>query len=391
LYVLDYRSLVYGFFSLSLLPLFLRVRKRGVDTYIQTMKQVSLLTAFCGLCFFIETGELRAQTKEHICLDNGNDPTPVSVMISHIHNKNEGMVSYKYMSMRMKGILAGGQSVDKNEVFNNYLMSPETMQMDMHMVMGMYGITDKLTLMGMINYNVMGMGMSMFTASGHQHSGGSTGDTSMAHFMQTSGLGDVKLSAFYSLIKRHNHQLLLGTGVSIPVGNFKMNGAKDDVMYPNKNYAYAMQLGSGTFDFLPYVSYLFQHNKATFSSQLSATVRTGYNSLGYKLGNEMALNTWFAYQWLPCLSNSVRIEGNIVDKIDGYNPSLYAYNEPSANTINYGGENVNCAMGTVFQLKNGVFKNSRLGVEYSVPLYQNVKGIQMKSTQTLTISYSKGF
>jgi hypothetical protein len=355
------------------------------------MKRIKLIAAFSGLCLFIGTGGLRGQTMQHTCLENGNDPTPVSVMISHVHNKNEGMVSYKYMNMRMNGILAGTKTVDRNTVFNDYLMSPEKMHMDMHMVMGMYGITDKLTLMGMLNVNTIDMYMSMFTASGHQHSGTSTSDTSMAHFMHTSGLGDVKLSAFYSLIKRHNYQLLLGAGVSVPVGNFKVKGANDDAMYPNKNYAYAMQLGSGTYDFLPCVSYLLQHNKATFSSQLSGTIRTGYNSLGYKLGNEMALNTWFAYQFFPFFSSSVRIEGNIVDKIEGYNPSLYAYNEPSANAVNYGGENVNCAMGTIFQFKKGVLKNSRLGVEYSMPLCQKVNGIQMKSAQTLTISCSKGF
>jgi hypothetical protein len=353
------------------------------------MKKTRSLAAFLCLFFCIGTRELRAQTIQHNCLDKGNDPTPAAVMISHVHHKNEGMVSYKYMNMGMNGILSGKQNIDKNEVFNNYLMSPDRMRMDMHMIMGMYGITDKLTLMGMFNVNTINMNMSMFTASGHQHSG--TSDLPAAHFMRTSGLGDVKLSAFYSLIKMPNHQLLLGAGVSVPVGNFKAKGASDDGMYPNKNYAYAMQLGSGTFDFLPCVSYLFQHNKATFSSQIASTIRTGYNSLGYKLGNEIGINTWLAYQLLPFLSSSVRIEGNIVDRIDGYNRSLYAYNEPSANGVNYGGKNVNCAIGSVFQFKNRVLKNSRLCVEYSVPVYQNVNRIQMKLSKILTISCSKGF
>jgi hypothetical protein len=378
-------------FSISLYTPIFALRRYEVGFYIKTMKKIRLLAAFCGLCLFIGTGQLRAQIMQHNCLENGNDPTPVSVMISHIHHKNEGMVSYKYMNMGMNGILAGTKTVDKNTVFNDYLMSPDKMQMEMHMIMGMYGVTDKLTLMGMLNFNTINMNMSMFTASGHQHSGTATGDVPTAHLMHTSGLSDVKLSAFYSLIKMPNHQLLLGAGVTIPMGNFKVKGASDDVMYPNKNYTYAMQLGSGTFDFLPCVSYLFQHNKATFSSQITSTIRTGYNSLGYKLGNEMTLNTWVSYQLLPFLSHSVRIEGNIVDKIDGFNRSLYAFNEPSANAVNYGGENVNCALGTVFQFKKGVLKNSRLGVEYSLPLYQNVNGIQMKTTQTLTISCSKGF
>jgi hypothetical protein len=362
------------------------------------MKKRQILIVFACVCLFFKVVEVQAQSTSEgtacvnqSCCGGGNDPTPASVMISHVHNKNEGMVSYRYMNMGMKGILSGTQAVDKNTVFNDYLMSPEKMQMDMHMIMGMYGVTDRLTVMGMLNFNTINMSMSMFTTKGHVHSGNTTGEADTTHFMHTSGLGDVKLSALYSLIKMPNHQLLLGVGASVPVGNFEVKGASDDAMYPNKNYAYAMQLGSGTFDFTPCVSYLFQHNKATFSTQISSTIRTGYNSLGYKLGNEMTLNTWFAYQLLPFLSSSVRVEGNIVDKIGGYNPSVYAYNEPSANVANYGGENLNCAIGSVFQAKKGVLKNSRLGVEYSMPLYQNVNGIQMKTTQTFTVSCSMGF
>lgn len=353
------------------------------------------IAAFVCTILLLNACPLLAQSETPVCTEHSccgsNDPTPASVMISHVHSKNEWMFSYKYMNMNMAGIQSGTQAVDKNDVFVNYLMAPDKMRMDMHMLMGMYGVTDKLTVMAMLNYNINTMDMSMFTATGHHHTGHTEGDTSRIHHMQSAGVGDIKLNALYSLIRQPNHQLLLSAGVSMPIGRMDIKGTGDDAMYPNKNYPYAMQLGSGTYDILPCVSYMYQRNKITFSTQVSSIIRTGYNSMGYKLGNEATLNTWFAYQWLSFLSSSVRIEGNIADKINGNDPTLYAYNEPAAHTSNYGGQRVNCAIGSVFQIKKGFLKNNRLSVEYGLPVYQNLNGIQMKWGHTLTASLSRAF
>ena len=351
-------------------------------------------TFFIGAFFFLNALPLTAQSavcSTHSCCNGGHDATPASVMISHVHNKNEAMVSYRYMTMGMSGIASGTQTVDKTDVFNNYIMASDNMRMDMHMLMGMYGVTDRLTVMAMLNYNINMMNMDMFTTSGHHHGGMTAGNSAIGHHMHTMGFGDVKVSALYGLVKLPNHQLVVGAGVSLPTGNIKIKGATDDAMYPNRNYPYMMQLGSGTFDILPCVSYLFQKNKMTGSVQASSVVRMGRNTEGYQLGNEATVNAWLAYQWLSFLSSSVRLEGTVADKISGNDPTLYAFNELSANTSNYGGQRVNCAIGSVFQVKNGFFKNNRLGVECSLPVYQNLNGTQMKSNNTLTASWSMAF
>ena len=99
------------------------------------------------------------------------DPTPSGVMISHVHYKNEWMVSYRYMNMGMNGLQSGVKSISENDVFTNYIMSPSSMKMDMHMLMGMYGITDRLTAMVMLNYTTSSMDMNMFSTDGHNHAG----------------------------------------------------------------------------------------------------------------------------------------------------------------------------------------------------------------------------
>jgi hypothetical protein len=321
-----------------------------------------------------------------------NDLTPAGVMISHIHNKNEWMVSYRYMSMEMNGLLSGTQQKNKSDVFVNYLMSPEKMRMDMHMVMAMYGVTNRFTIMTMLNYNITTMSMSMLETTAMSHmSGMHMNDMNMSPIMKTSGISDLKLHLLYGLIKGLNHQLLLSTGFSFPTGNIDLKGKPNDMIYSDKRLPYAMQLGSGSFDILPCVNYLYQQKKIAFSIQGSGVVRTRYNNIGYKWGNEATLNSWFAYQWFNIFSTSVRLEGNIAGKIKGYDPTLYYYNEPSSNPFNYGEKRLNCFIGSGIQFKKGLVKNSRLGIEYGLPLYQSLNGTQMKLKQTLYASWAVTF
>ena len=62
---------------------------------------------------------------------------PISVMGDHMHKMGEWMVSYRYMSMEMEGLLAGSKDIsanDANSTFGFPLgMLPKDMKMDMHM------------------------------------------------------------------------------------------------------------------------------------------------------------------------------------------------------------------------------------------------------------------
>jgi hypothetical protein len=321
----------------------------------------------------------------HSCCGS-DDATPAGVMISHLHAKKEWMFSYKLMTMNMSGIMSGTQSVNQESVFANYLMAPRNMQMNM----GMYGITNRLTTMVMVSYNATSMQMDMFAAGAHHHHAGGS-ESAGPHQMESSGISDIKIYMLYGLLNKSNHQLLVSGGLSFPTGSILVAGSADDMMYPNVRLPYAMQPGSGTYDILPCINYLYQHKKWTASSQVSATVRTGENAVGYRLGNEYVSNNWVAYQWFSFLSSSLRLEGNIQQSIKGIDHSQYTFNEPSSNTANYGGRKVIGHFGSVFRLNKGFLKNAGFAAEYGVPLYQNVNGVQMKQRQSVTLSLQYGF
>ncbi len=329
-------------------------------------------------------------TKLACCCCN-YDPTPAGIGISHLHSKGEWMISYSYMNMSMKDLLSGTNSISSDEVFVNYLMSPDKMKMDMHMLMGMYGISNRFTAMLMLNYLKNDMSMSMFDSDGggHVHPGSTVPSTK--HEMMTSGIGDVQAWLLYALMEREFHLVMLSAGVNIPTGSIEQKGNADDPMYPGKRFPYAMQNGSGTFDFLPGITYLFQKNKNTFSAQALLNIPTGYNSLGYRKGNEINFNAWYAYRWHTFFSSSLRTQFLMNEKIHGFDEGIYPFTEPAANTENYGGERMNVFLGTQFNLKRGFWRHTRLGVEYGLPVYENLNGIQMKTSQIFNVNLSLSF
>ncbi len=342
-----------------------------------------------SLLFFL-SGITSSRGQETLCDSTGlcvspglcceNDPTPAGVMISHIHAKKEWMFSYRYMNMMMNGVLNADHSVSEAEIISNYQASPQDMRMNMHMMMMMYGITDKLTLMGMMHYNSAWMKMSMKIGSSYHR-----------HSMATEGLGDIKFQLLYALLKQSHHQLILSIGGSIPFGSVNEKGKPSSMMYPNRRYPYNMQNGTGTFDLLPTVSYLGQSHKLYYSFQINALVRLGHNMAGYRHGNEYSALGWMAYRWSSNVSSSLRLEGICIGKMHGADSTLNSWLEMSADAKNYGGKKINAYVGSVFQPHKGLFKTSKFCMEYGFPLYQYFNGYQMSNKQQFLITYNLNF
>ncbi|MFZ9847339.1 MAG: hypothetical protein ACO3EE_04220 [Flavobacteriales bacterium] len=333
------------------------------------------------LSTFMYSAETKAQidsTKvcESHCCCSKEVALPAGIMLGHVHAKGEWMFSYRYMNMAMQGIQQGISAMSANDVFVSYLTAPEEMHMNMHMLMGMYGINNRLTLMAMLNYNSNLMHMEMFGGgANHVHSGHSA--SANEDLMQSMGIGDIKLYGIYALINQQHHKLLLNGGISIPTGSITITGDADGMpAYDNKNLPYMMQMGSGTFDVLPGLTYMYHKTTSTFGIQSNANIHLGYNSVGYSLGNEITASTWYAYRWLPFISSSLRADFTATEAIYGSDASLYYFNEPAANTNNYGGTRSSVYLGTVWQPSSGTLQNWQLAAEFGVPVYQNLTGIQ---------------
>jgi hypothetical protein len=85
------------------------------------------------------------------------------------------------------------------------------------------------------------------------------------------------------------------------------------------------------------------------------------------------------------------LEGIAKREIVAKDAELSTVMEPSANAKNYGGKNINTYIGVNFYLNKGFLKNSKLSMEYGMPLYQNINGIQLAQKSTIYAGWMISF
>ncbi|MEC7400630.1 MAG: transporter, partial [Verrucomicrobiota bacterium] len=211
---------------------------------------------------------------------------PISVMGDHMHAMGEWMVSYRYMTMEMETLLKEADSVSLDSQLGttsvgDFEMVPTAMKMDMHMFGLMHAITDKWTIMGMVNYldNKMDMTMAHFMGPmRHDH----------GLEAESSGLGDLKFVGLYDLAKWNNgRRIHFNLGLSIPTGSIDEKSGADIL-------GYGMQLGSGTWDFNPAITLLGQTDKYSWGAQIGGTFRIGENDQDYAVGDKFCATLWGA-------------------------------------------------------------------------------------------------
>ena len=302
---------------------------------------------------------------------------PIGVMGEHTHKKGEFMLSYRYMFMEMDGSRDGTDDLTDAEVLQQFPVTPTRMTMEMHMLGGMYAPTDDLTLMAMIPFvslemdHVTRMGRTFTTNSG--------------------GIGDIKLSGLYSLLHEKNQKVHLNLGVSFPTGSIEEMDVTP-ASAPNETILpYPMQIGSGTFDLLPGITYLGQTEHLSWGSQFSTVLRLGENSNNYTLGNQYALTGWVAKNWTNWLSTSLRLNGKTWGNIDGADPRLNPMMIPTADPNRRGGTRLDLGFGVNLYAPKGALKGGRLALEFELPIYQSLEGPQLETDWQLTLGAQYAF
>ncbi len=294
---------------------------------------------------------------------------PISVMGDHMHQMGEWMVSYRYMSMEMEGLLKGSDSVAPTMMATGFManMLPSEMTMDMHMFGTMYAISNKWTLMGMLNYldNEMSMPMGK---------------------MDSSGVGDVKIAGLYDLAQWDSgRRMHLNLGVSLPTGSIDEKDAMSRLL------GYGMQLGSGTYDFHPAITYLAQTDNYSYGAQLGGILRIGENDQDYTLGNKFGAALWGARKITDSLSASAKLDYSTQSEIDGSDTRLDARNmmmaSPSFQTASQGRDMTTFGLGLNYYFQNGGLSGHRLAAEWETPIDQKVNGVQLELDSVWTLGW----
>ncbi len=331
------------------------------------------------------------------------DHAPIGVMGDHMHKKGEVMFSYRFMRMQMEGSRIGTDPVSPEEIattvpnqFFGAPMQPPTlrvvpldMTMDMHMLGAMYGVTDWLT--------VMAMGQLVDNGMDHLTFQGGMGTSELGEFRTESfGFGDTRLSGLVRVFETRGggarHHAHLNAGISIPTGS---TTETDDVltpmnMRPTLRLPYPMQLGSGTFDLEPGVTYTGATDLFSWGAQYRATLRAGENDEGYSLGDVHQATAWAQYGPANWISFSARGAFRSQGRIDGLDPVIVAPVQ-TANPDFQGGERFDIGAGVNIAGQGGAVDGHRLAVEVLFPVYQDLNGPQLETDWTLTVGWQKSF
>jgi hypothetical protein len=311
---------------------------------------------------------------EHSHHHSGHDHTrpdshaPIGVMGDHLMRKGETMLSYRYMNMDMEGNRTGTDRVDVP--LTGYMVSPTSMTMDMHMLGAMYAPSDKLTLAFMLP----------FTSISMDHIRNMDG---LAFTTESSGIGDVKLAALYGLYARPGRDLIFNFAISAPTGS--IDETDDTPMMTDAHLPYPMQLGSGTWDFIPGLTWVQLYDSWSWGAQGLYTLRTGTNDNGYTLGNKLNLSAWVAKKIAESTSLSFRLNGLDWDNIDGTDNKLMLMPSmvPTADPNLRGGTRIDALIGINFVTPG--LKSLRLAAEAGAPVYQDLDGPQLETDLVLSL------
>jgi hypothetical protein len=288
---------------------------------------------------------------------------PAGVMGDHVHGRGDWMFSYSYMRMHMDGLRDGADSVSTARVLDDYMISPLRMNMEMHMLGAMYAASDELTLMLMLP--LVAKDMDLETRMGTRFT------------TRSDGVGDVRFSGVYVLSRRDDGQLLLNIGISAPSGD--IDASDDTPATQDARLPYPMQLGSGTWDLLPGLTWTGASGRYGWGGQALATLRLGENDNDYTLGDRAELSVWGTIRVAPRWNLSLRADAQTWGNIDGRDPELNPMMVPTADADLQAGKRLDVLAGANVYLPSGAMGSSRLAFEVGAPAYEDLDGPQMSA------------
>ena len=185
---------------------------------------------------------------------------------------------------------------------------------------------------------------------------------------ESGGIGDVKMSALVGVAARARQRAHLHLGVSAPTGSIDERGeipAATNVRLP-----YPMQVGSGTWNVLPGLTYLGQTDAWSWGAQAIGTVRLGENEYDYALGHRVSTTTWFSRRLSESASASLRLGVDRWGNISGTDPELHPRMLPTADPARRAGSRANLGVGINLYGAGDTLSGHRLALEILVPVYQ---------------------
>ncbi len=322
--------------------------------------------------------------------------TPAAGMMNdHMHEGGEFMIGLRLERQSSSGTNRSGTDViaDSAILAAGYNSRASAMEMDMVMVDLMFAPTETITLMVMPHYMWHKMeivGIDPANDGEHtdegEHGGHSGVPFGEVHAHGTQGFGDTLVSASLRLAGGSEMRAHATLGLWVPTGSVSKRNADGTFVH------YMMQPGSGTWDVEPALTIGGQTGLLGWGGQASYRWRSdNSNASGFAFGDKARATGWLSYLLSSDLGATARLEYEHEGIIQEHYNGPHQHAAPVDRQANYGGDVVSAGMGLNWRLPLAVARRPQLGAEVSVPLYQNLNGIQSPRDWRLSFSVAQTF
>lgn len=311
---------------------------------------------------------------------------PASVVGDRLVPQGALTVTYRLMHAEMGGLRFEGENegfqeprqpeLTPEELIQFFSVVPLTRSRQIHEAELLYGASERVTLLIRVPY--------IFNDADQLTSIVADGEDSFTTFETSSdGFGDPSATALIGFWNSESFRSHFMAGFSFPVADFT---AVDVSPLPAPTEAvlpFPMQLGSGTWEFLPGFTLRAMNDVGTVGAQALATIRLGENNQGWNLGNQLTTQIWLAPRISDYLSISLGIVSNWwenvrlaeLDLTDPLDPRLF---DVSAVPFFQGGNRWDVPVGlNVYFPERSVLHGLRLSGEAIFPAHHDVDGIQL--------------
>jgi hypothetical protein len=328
----------------------------------------------------------------------GHGTTPANVQGATMVRAGKFMVGYSYMNMDMANNYIGDSTVSPETIVTtipstmtmmggkeDYRIVPTSMETQRHMLKAMYGVTDWLNLMVMGTYDQKTMRMTTFSGS----MGSKVLGTSNS---RDSGFGDTMVGLLWRLYQDPENHLHLNFGLSLPSGSITqmttMLSPSGKLM--TMRASYGMQLGTGTVDAEPGLTYTGQLHAWSWGAAYRGRFALDDNAEGYHYGDLNELTGWGGYSWIPGVTTTAEIDGSIQGRIHGVDPLITGLMQ-GTNPRFYGGKQLSLLGGVEITGSRFGLKGAQLSIVAGGPVYQNLNGPQLGRSWQVGVTLGAGF
>lgn len=299
---------------------------------------------------------------------------PLGVLAVHPESEGSWTFTYRYERTDRDGMVEGDRNLSDQDVFDRgFSETPIRQVTERHLFSALYGYDERLSFLMDIPWYSHDMDVSV--------DGGGTFST------RSIGLGDVQLTGLYSLIREEDEFFHLDLGISLPTGSTDENDQTPTSGGTTVKLPYPMQLGSGTVDLHPGLTYFRLLESTSWGLQARYTYRIDENSDEYALGDSTEVTAWLAREFQDDLSGSLRIAWVHDEPIDGADPALDPGADPAADPLAQGGDRLNFFLGLNYTRPGG----HRFAGEIGGPIFQDLNGPQLETDVIYSIAWRFSF